>query len=174
LKTVVAEDGETEHQVHREVLDRARSPKAGSGDDQATEMTLTLVKEMATRALEKLHDKKIALADKLTSQGGVNAVGKRQEACERTQGIDGTNDRCESKFAVADYLMRKFRGISVFNASGIVQQQSAHDFERPTRVLSDRRKRKATDPPPAFVGGFFWQMSRELPLHISGSGSEVK
>ena len=76
-KTILAEDGETEHEIHREVLRRARTPEKGSGNDQATEMTLKLVQQMATRAVEKLHDKKIALADKLTSQGGINAVGTR-------------------------------------------------------------------------------------------------
>ena len=149
--------------MHREILRRARSPAAGSGDEQSTEMTLKLIQQMATRALEKLHDKKIALADKLTSQGGVNALGKRQEAAERTHGIDGTNDRSENKFAIADYVMRTYRGISVFNASGIVQQRSAHDFDRPSRVVSDRRKRKQTaEPPPEFTGGFFWTLSRAL------------
>ena len=38
--------------------------------------------------------------------------------------------------------MRFFRGISVLNASGIVQQRAAHDFDRPLHVVSDRRKRK--------------------------------
>ena len=161
-KKILAEDGKTEHEVHREILRRARSPVAGTGDDQATEMTLKLVQQMATRAIEKLHDKKIALADKLTSQGGVNAIGARQEAATRTQGIDGTNDRSENKFAIADYVMRNYRGISVHNASGIVQQRSAHDFDRPSRVVSDRRKRKATEAPLEFTGGFFWQLSREL------------
>jgi hypothetical protein len=84
-------------------------------------------------------------------------------ARERTHGIDGTNDRSENKFAIADYVMRTYRGISVFNASGIVQQRSAHDFDRPSRVVSDRRKRKQTaEPPPEFTGGFFWTLSRAL------------
>ena len=164
-KTVTAEDGATNYEIHREALRRARSPDEGTGDKQCTEVTLRLLKEMATRALEKLHDKKIALADKLTSQGGINAIGKRQEAARRTQGIDGTNDRSESKFASADYIMRTYRGIAVFNASGLVQQRSAHDFDRPTRVVSDRRKRKhSTENEPAEAAplGFFWRLSSEL------------
>jgi hypothetical protein len=32
-------------------------------------------------------------------------------ARERTHGIDGTNDRSENKFAIADYVMRTYRGI---------------------------------------------------------------
>jgi hypothetical protein len=171
-RTVLAADGKTEHAVYREVLHRARSPGPGSGDDQATDTTLKLIQQMARRALEKLHDKKIALADKLTSQGGVNAIGERQEALERTTGIDGTNDRSENKFAIADFVMRTYRGISVLNVSGIVQQRSAHDFDRPVHVVSDRRKRKATEESrrkrkateesPVFIGGFFWRMAREM------------
>ena len=47
-KTMRAEDGTTEHEIHREVLRRARSPEAGTGDDQVTDMTLKLVQQMAT------------------------------------------------------------------------------------------------------------------------------
>ena len=52
--------------------------------------------------------------------------------------------------------MRVFRGISVMNASGIVQQRTAHDFDRPLHVVSDRRKRKHASEEPKFMGGFFW------------------
>ena len=175
---VLAADGKTEHTIYKDILQRARSPEAGSGDEQATAMTLELVKEMAARAVEKLHDKKIGLADKLTSQGGINAIGQCENARARTQGIDGTNDRSENKFAIADFVMRTYRGISIVNASGIVQQRSAHDFDRPSRVVSDRRKRKATAAgaadaaanadaattaaQPKVGGGFFWRLSCEL------------
>ena len=165
-RTITAEDGTTEIEINVEVLRRARSPEADGGDEQATDVTLELIKEMAMRALEKLHDKKIALADKLASQGGLNAIEKRQEAASRTQGIDGTNDRSENKFATADFIMRTYRGIAVFNASGLVQQRVAHDFDRPARVVSDRRKRKATasppEPPEKPALGFFWTLDTEL------------
>ena len=86
-----------------------------------------------------------------------NVLRRGEHAHERTQGIDGTNDRSENKFAIGDYVMRTFRGISVQNASGIVQQRSAHDFDRPLRIVSDRRKRKATTPEPETQPeGFFW------------------
>ena len=161
-RMVLAEDGETNHAIYREVLREARAPTAGSGNDQATKVTLELAKQMAIRVLEKMRDPKIALADKLTSQNGVNSIGRRQDAHEATQGIDGTNDRSENKFAIADYVMRTYRGISVLNASGVVQQRSAHDFDRPLRIVSDRRKRKATTEQPKFEGGFFWRLSEEL------------
>lgn len=108
-----------------------------------------------------MHDKKLALADKLASQDGANTFGKNADAHNRTLGIHATNDTVENKFATGDYAMRTYRGISVLNASGIVQQRAAHDFDRPANVVSDRRKRKATpeDAPPV---GFFWQLNASL------------
>ena len=60
--------------------------------------------------------------------------------------------------------MRKHRGISVFNAAGIVQQRTTHDFDRPLMVVSDRRKRKAIESEEQGVQsvGLFWRMSAEL------------
>ena len=46
-----------------------------------------------------------------------------------------------------------------------VQQRSAHDFDRPLRIISDRRKRKATaeaqDAAEQQPIGFFWRLSAE-------------
>ena len=67
-QTVLSADGTTRHHIHREVLDEARSPTAGSGNEQATPRMLELIKAMALRALEKMEDPKLAIADKLTSQ----------------------------------------------------------------------------------------------------------
>ena len=57
--------------------------------------------------------------------------------------------------------MRSFRGISVLNTSGIVQQRAAHDFDRPMAVVSDRRKRKAAALEAPKVG-FFWRLAPSL------------
>ena len=151
---VKAEDG-TEYFLVREVMRKARTPAADSGEEQATAMTLELAKAQATRALEKMHDKRLALADKLESQGGHNSYAQNLDAHERLKGIDGTNDGSENKFATADVVMRSYRHISTLNASGMVQQRTAHDFDRPLAIVSDRRKRKATavETPKA---GFFW------------------
>ena len=125
-----------------------------------------------------MHDPKRALADKLTSQDGENSYHKNADAHARTQGIAGVNDSSENKFATADYVMRTYRHISVHNASGIVQQRAAHDFDRELNVVSDRRKRKhqPEEAPPS--AGFFWRLTpalrraliamvrRELPLAL--------
>ena len=72
-----------------------------------------------------------------------------------------TNDAVENKFAIADYIMRFYRNMSVFNVSGVVQQRAAHDYDRPLDVVSDRRKRKA-EPAEAPPLGFFWRLRADL------------
>lgn len=100
-------------------------------------------------------------------QDGANCFSRNTDAHERTQRCHGTNDAVENKFAVADYVLRCYRGLSIFNASGIVQQRASHDFDRPLHVVSDRRKRKATVEAEAQAQaapqpGFFWRLPREL------------
>ncbi|EOD24721.1 hypothetical protein EMIHUDRAFT_206823 [Emiliania huxleyi CCMP1516] len=120
-----------------DVLREARVPTPGSGNQQ------------------------LALADKLESQDGVNAWSKNEDAHRRTIDAHATNDAVENKFAIADYIMRFYRNMSVFNVSGVVQQRAAHDYDRPLDVVSDRRKRKA-EPAEAPPLGFFWRLRADL------------
>lgn len=71
--TATAEDGVTKYFIFQEVLKEARTPTADSGNEQATDITLQIIQSQATRALEKMHDKRVALADKLSSQDGINS-----------------------------------------------------------------------------------------------------
>ena len=158
---VTAEDGTTEYSIMKEVMRRAQTPPEDSGEWQATDFTLKILKAQAERALEKMHCKKIALADKLSSQNGINSFAANADGHARTMDADGMNDAVENKFAIADYVMRAFRNISVFNASGAVQQRTAHDFDHPLIIVSDRRKRKAGNEEPAAdaqEAGFFWRV----------------
>jgi hypothetical protein len=159
-RTVTAADGKTKYSRVPEVMRRAQKPELGSGDDQATARTLDLIKAQAVRCLEKMHDQRLALADKLQSQGGRNSFGQNADGHRRTAGAHVTNDAVENKFATADYVMRVFRGISVLNASGMVQQRTAHDFDRAVLIVSDRRKRKASadEAPERQSAGFFWRV----------------
>ena len=161
--TVKAFDGVTEHRVIEMVLQRARSPETGSGEEQATLMTLRIIKAQAERGLEKIHDDRLALADKLESTDGKNSLAKNADLHEKLVGIDGTNDSSENKFAIADRYMRFFRGVSTLNLAGLVQQRNAHDFDRPVLIVSDRRKRKRAEEPAARAPkpGFFWRLSPE-------------
>lgn len=80
----------------------ARTPTATSGNEQAESLVLDLAKRQAERALEKMHDPKLALADKLTSTGGTNAYSNNADAHSRTVGIHATNDSVENTFATAN------------------------------------------------------------------------
>ena len=119
--TVTAADGKTEFKLVDEVLRRVRSPPPGSGEAQARPFMLKVLKAQAARALEKLHDKRLALSNKLTSQNGDYSFGNNADAHRRTIGVNGTNDTVENKFASADFYMRAFRGVSIVNVSGIVE-----------------------------------------------------
>ena len=72
--------------------------------------------------LMKMHDKKIAIADKLTSQDGANCVGKLAQAHEDLQGCYATNDElAESGFGQFTYTLVRAPGISREAASGQAQ-----------------------------------------------------
>lgn len=69
-----------------------------------------------------MHDKKLALCDKLTSQDGANCVGKTSDEHEDTAGCHATNDvLAESVFRTYDMLLRRCPGISMEAASGVAQ-----------------------------------------------------
>lgn len=113
------------------MLAEARSSE-GKGNVQSTAMTVALAEKMATAALTAMHDSKRAIADKLTSQDGMNAPGKQQKMHRATVGAHVANDRVESIFGSYDYVGHIFRGTSVENLSGLAQQMRNHDFiERP-------------------------------------------
>ena len=63
-----------------------------------------------------------AIADKLTSQDGANAVGKLDAAHEHTKGSHQMNDHVESNFGCYDLVSHMFRYTTVENLSGIAQQ----------------------------------------------------
>ena len=104
LHTVQAPDG-TKHLVHARVLAEARSP-AGSGNAQATEMVVALAEAMAEAALVAMRDPLRAIADKLTSQDGVNAIGKSETMHAGTSGAHMMNDLVETNFGSWDLVAR--------------------------------------------------------------------
>ena len=75
-----------------------RTPPAGSGEELARPFTLKVIQAQAERAIEKLHDKRLALTNKLTSQGGDYAFGKNADGHRRTVGANTCNDHVENKF----------------------------------------------------------------------------
>ena len=156
-ETVTSPDGK-KHPVYERVGDEARSPTL-KGNRQATPRTIALAERMANAALVAMHDTRRAIADKLTSQDGVNAPAKRQKMHEATVGAHVNNSRCESMFASYDYVGHIFRGAAVSSLGGLGQQMRNRDLERAPVVAHDRRKRKADaadEPPPR--DGFYHRL----------------
>ena len=102
-------------------------------------MTVELAEVMAKAALLKLHDPKLALADKLTSQDGCNSLGLNAEAHEATRGAHVSNCTVESNFGCYDYVLRVFRSISVDAASAVAQQMCMHHFDVASAVQCSGR-----------------------------------
>ena len=155
-QTIKAPDG-TPHLVHACTLAEARNPTTAGGKE-TTLITVELAQRMANAALVAMRDTKRAIADKLSSQQGVNAASAAKSARvhEATKGAHVNNGRVESHFGKTDNLMRTFRGSTTEAYAGMVQQAYNHDFDMPLNVASDRRKRKAETPDPPPHGGFFW------------------
>eukprot|EP00966_Prymnesium_polylepis_P243902 5641009-Prymnesium_polylepis.1 len=85
-----------------------------------------------------MRDSRRAIADKLTSQDGVNAAGKLSAARVHTVGAHQMNDHVESTFGCFDSVAHMFRYASAEHLSGLAQQMRNGDFDRPLRVASNR------------------------------------
>ena len=120
------------------MLADAQSPQ-NEANKRATEMTVELAEVMAKAAMLKLHDPKLALADKLTSQEGANSLGKNAEAHEATKGAHVSNCTVESNFACYDYVLRCFRSIGVDAAAAVAQQMRMHHFDTASAVQRSGR-----------------------------------
>ena len=153
LKQAITSADGTVYQIHRLVLAEARDP-VDAGNTQATPRVVVLATEMANAALVAMHDPRRAIADLLLSQDGKFSVGKDPRRNKSTAGAHQTNDRVESNFGCVDILMKMFRHASVESVAGMAQQMRNHDFDRPPKIISDRRKRKHEEAPPS--GGYFY------------------
>lgn len=80
--------------------------------------------------LRKMHDPKLAIANKLTSQNGAMSFDQAWQAHQDTTGLDATNDRlAESVFGRYDYQLKRNPNISMEAASALAQAMSARSFE---------------------------------------------
>lgn len=95
-------------------------------------------------ALKKMHDPKLALADKLTSMDGANAIGNQVQGHAETQGCHASNDSlAESVFGTFDYILRRFGGISQEAASGVAQAVRSKILSFSDRVAHRKAEKKA-------------------------------
>ena len=116
---------------------------------------------MAKAALVKMHDPKLVLADKLTSQDGANSIGRNAAAHAQTAGAHTTNDTVESNFGGYDYVLRCFRGISVQAASGVAQQMRMHHFDAASSVAHNGQGN-----PDERKLGFFHQLPQSMQFSL--------
>ena len=83
-----------------------------------------------------MRDPRRAIADKLSSQDGANAVGRLADVHEHTKDTHQMNDHVESNFGCYDLVAHMFRYTTVENLSGIAQQMRNKDFFLPVPVAS--------------------------------------
>ena len=127
-REVKAADGK-DHPLNELILAEARDPKE-KGNVQATAVTIKLAERMANSALVAMRDPNRAIADKLSSQDGVNAASAAdsEEVHQAVRGAHVINDYVESTFGCYDAVARQFRRTSVENLSGMAQQMRNGDY----------------------------------------------
>lgn len=120
-ETVLAPDGRTKHLVWKLARDELLRPSDAT--NKVTEQkTVEYLEVQCVAGLRKMHDSRLALCDKLTSQGGKNCVANTLEAHKDTVGCHATNDAlAESVFGTYDMILRRCPGISMEAASAVAQ-----------------------------------------------------
>lgn len=84
--------------------------------------TIEYLEVQAAAGIRKMHDPRLALCDKLSSQDGVNRVNNASDAHKDTIGCHATNDAlAESVFGTFDMILQRCPGISQEAASGLSQ-----------------------------------------------------
>ena len=86
---------------------------------------------MANAGLEAMRDPRRAIADKLTSQDGANAVGQLTATHEHHEGAHQMNDHVESNFGCFDNVAHMFRYTTTENRPRMSMRAISH---QPTRI----------------------------------------
>jgi hypothetical protein len=126
--TILAVDGKTKHLKYKLVRDELLNPTDPTNAATRAK-TVEYLQVQCVAALKKMRDPKLAIADKLSSQGGANAFDQNAQAHADCVALDGTNDRlAESVFGHYDYVLRRCPGISMEAAAAIGQAIRAKSF----------------------------------------------
>ena len=196
-RTAAAPDG-TKHRLVEHALNEARAPTTAAGNEVATAVCVEIIEQMAKKGIEKLHSNRTALQEKLSSQGGAEAPEKQAAKHAATVGAHTINDHVESNFgscaeihALAQPCISpasplhltppslygrygsvagNSRYAAVEHVSGVAQQMRMGDFDGVAPILSDRRKRKATEAEPPAQAGFFHRMAEPLKHSLIETG----
>jgi len=102
--TRLSPDGSKPHLLYKLARDELLQPTDAT-KIRTRAKTIEYLEVQCAAALRKMHDPKLALADKLTSQDGANSIGKQAQAHADTQGCSASNDAlAESVFGTFDHM----------------------------------------------------------------------
>ena len=118
---VCSPDGSTKHLLWKQVRQELLQPLDAT--NAATRLKTIEYLEVQCRAgLQKMHDPRLALRDKLTGMDGDKSVGNSKIAHAETSGCYATNDAlAEGVFGTYDMILRRCPGISMEAASAVAQ-----------------------------------------------------
>lgn len=172
METVLAADRVTKHRVwelaRRELISPADATNAAT---QAK--TIEYLEVQCAAGLRKMHDRKLALCDKLTSMDGENSVGRSEQAHDDTIGCHATNDAlAESVFGTYDMLLRRCPGISMEAASGVSQAVRSMMLSMGDHVARRKESRRAVQK--TCAGWFYTLPEREQEALVELSRTTVK
>eukprot|EP00966_Prymnesium_polylepis_P113401 2622040-Prymnesium_polylepis.1 len=110
--TRLSPDGSKPHLLYKLARDELLQPTDAT-KIRTRAKTIEYLEVQCAAALRKMHDPKLALADKLTSQDGANSIGKQAQAHADTQGCSASNDALAESavrskiLAFGDSVMRR-------------------------------------------------------------------
>lgn len=150
---VFAPDGRTKHLLWKVVLSELQAP-VDPTNVATRAKCVEYLEVQCVAALRKLHDPKLALRDKLTSQNGASSYGNSSQAHADLHGVHATNDAlAESVFGTYDMILRRCPGISMEAASGVAQAVRSMMLSHGDGVA--HRKAKCNKEQQAFAGWFY-------------------
>lgn len=162
-ETVLSPDGSCKHLLWKLTRDELLNPKDET-NVRTRQKTIEYLEVQAVAALRKMQDPKLALCDKLTSQGGANAVDDTSEAHLDTIGCHATNDAlAESIFGTFDMILHRCPGISQEAASGLSQAVRSMMLSLGDSVQHKRgsqASKEAENAKKEYIGYFY-----SLPVH---------
>ena len=126
---VLAPDGKTKHLINKLALQELIDPSDVT-NQRSRLKTIEYLEVQCKASLKKMHDAKLAIASKLSSQGGAGSAAKltAQDHADLL-GLDATNDRlAEGVFGKYDMFLRRFPGISMEAASALAQASGSKSF----------------------------------------------
>lgn len=171
-ETVLAADGVTKHLVWKLVRDELLIP-VDATNALTRAKTIEYLEVQCAAALRKMHEPKLALHNKLTSQNGVYAVGVSEEAHADMIGVHATNDElAESVFGTYDMILRRCPGISMEAASAVAQSVRSKMLTFGDHVA--RRKQSRRPKEEASVSGFHKLPEREQEALVEFARRTVK